>query len=140
MSADAGIQIAVGVLRVLADLAPEAIEAIRGETVGDLLARGRAHLPAPGAARAAVDEIFAKSPTLPPPADRFRIARTVVPAVERFLAGHVARDVLLPEEVSELRVLLDVARALERGELVPTVPVVLDPPVAAWAPPASSED
>lgn len=140
MSADAGIQIAVGVLRVLADLAPDAIEAIRGETVGDLLARGRAHLPAPGAARAAVDEIFARSPTLPPPPPRFRVAPSTVPTVERFLSGHVARDVLIPEEVSEIRVLLEVTRALERGELVPAVPAVLDPPVGAWTPPASSED
>ena len=138
MSADAGVQIAVGVLRVLAELAPEAIEAIRGETVEDLLARGRAQLPPAGAARAAVDEIFARSPTVPPPPERFRLAPTTVPTLERLLAGHVARDGLTLEEVREIRVSLEVTRALERGELVAAVPPVLEP--GAWAPPASADD
>ena len=129
MSATAGVEIAVSVLRALFEAAPDAYEALRGETVETILAKGRTHLPAPGAARAAIDEIFGKSPTLPPPPERFRLAPSTVPTVARLLDGHIARDVLTPEEVRELRVLLEVTQALERGELVP-----------AFVQPSSPED
>lgn len=140
MSAEVGIEIAVGVLRALFEAAPAAYEALRGEKVEDILARGRERLPAAGAARAAVDEIFAKSPTLPPPPERFRLAPTTVPLVARLLDGHVARETLTPEEVRELRVMLEITRALERGELVPAIPAVLDPPVGAWTEPSNEKD
>jgi hypothetical protein len=148
VSAQAGVEIAVSVLRALFEAAPAAYEALKGETIETILAKGRAHLPAAGAARAAVDSIFGASGVgatvsvgAPPPAGvLYRVAPTTVPTIERFLVGHVARDVLTPEEVGEIRVLLEVTRALERGELVPVVPPVLDPPVGAWSEPGGSED
>lgn len=60
MSADAAVQIAVGVLRAIFEVAPEAYEAMRGEKVGDVIARGRAALPAPGSTSAAVETVIAR--------------------------------------------------------------------------------
>lgn len=148
MSAQAGVDIAVSVLRAVFEAAPAAYEVLRSETVEEILAKGRTHLPAPGAARAAVDSIFgpptltvAPTPMAPPSAAvLYRVAPTTVPVIERLLSSHVARETLTDDERRELGVLLAVGRAVDRGELAPAVPPVLDPPPNPFVEPSSSED
>lgn len=65
---DAVVTIIGAVVEALAKVAPAAIAALRGKTLDEILAQGRAVLPAAGAARGAVDAIFAEHP-IPPVLD-----------------------------------------------------------------------
>lgn len=121
MSADAAVQIAINVLRAVFEVAPAAYEALRGERVEDIIARGRAALPAPGATSAAVEAVIARHVAALQP----RVTHATADVLARIHGVNREERQALDAAIAAVRSVAD-ARDL--------------PPVIAWSEPGSRED
>jgi len=130
--ADLALRVLGTMLAGLAAAAPELFDLLspsEREAFESIIARGKGHLPAAGAAHAAVAAIFATAPTAPAPAPavaaRFRIAPSTTRTLAEILRTRGMQ--LSGEERVELAAAHALVEAFDRGEVVLASP--LAPPV-----------
>lgn len=114
LSPEAGERLVAGLLALAAAVAPAALDAMRGETVGEILDRGRAHLPPAGASRKDIEEIFA-APALSAAA-RFSVMDSDIAQLEKLVS--TPSLALSHEQRAAVTTAVRLSRAALRGEIV----------------------
>lgn len=144
MSVEAIIQLVLAALRALPGIV-EALTPDQRAEVAAILEAARSRLPAAGSITSATDAVIARhamierahvQATAETVRSRYHLTDTVQQAASLAAAGQA----LTHEQRGELAIAARFVAAALRGEVAPTVPVVLDAPVGAWSEPSGGED